>query len=335
MNSGAEMSMLDATRVSDLSFCDLYLGYPTLEARLRETPGSAVSPLPADAALQKDLARLAAQCDEAARNELTQIAFAVRYDDVTYRGLSVPTAGGKVFLLRRLEGAVGSLSSLGVPQAYARRMMTRHLSGLFIVCGESRSGRTMTACAMLKERLLAYGGLAVTGEDPIELPLQGEHGEGFCFQTTVPHAPAGFSDAFNRLLRAGARIIMVDEINTPEAAAAVLQASVGGTLLIVTMRAEDIIQCLLKLHTLASEKLLPENARALLAEGLAGVLYQQMSAPVKNKMKLEAELLFLDDAFVPRTMLRKGEYEHLSSIMQQQMAAMIAENAAASRLVDS
>lgn len=294
-----------------------------------------MEPVPADAALREDLGRLAALCDDAVRDMPSHAAFRVIHDSVSYRGVVVPSASGKVFLLRRLESSIATLAELGMPQAYVRRMLKRYLSGLLIVCGETCSGRTTTACALVRERLLAHGGLALTGEDPVELPLEGVHGNGICFQTTVPRDPLRFGDAFARLLRPGAATILIDEIGTPEAAAAVLQASVGGPLLIVTMQAENIVQCLVKLHALASEKLLPENARALLAAGLTGVLHQEMTMVLKSKLKMETEFLFLTDEPVPRTLLRKGEYEHLESMLRQQRAAMIAESAAVGRFARS
>lgn len=325
------MEIVRAGRVRDLELCDLYLNHPNLEARYCRAPGAALCPVPMDTEMQEDLGRLAILCEAAAQDVSAHAAFKVCHDEVNYRGVAVLTGSGKVFLLRRLESTIGMLAELGMPQAYVRRMLTRYMSGLFIICGEARAGRTTTACAMLKERLLAHGGLALTGEDPIELPLEGTHGSGICYQTTVPRDPSRFGDAFNRLLRASAGSILIDEINTPEAAAAVLQASVGGPLLIVTMQAEDIIQCLVRLHALASERLAPENARALLAAGLTGVLHQQMTMVLKSKLKMEAEFLILTDEPVPRTLLRKGEYEHLESILRQQRAAMITESAVVSR----
>lgn len=329
------MEIVRAVRVKDLAVCDLYLGHPSLESRYCRAPGSAMEPVPADAALREDLGRLAALCDDAARDMPPHAAFRVNYDTASYRGVVVASTGGKVFLLRRLEDSVATLAELGMPEAYVRRLLKRYLSGLIIVCGDACSGRTTTASALVRDRLLAHGGIAVTGEDPAELPLEGEHGNGVCFQTNVSRDAARFSDAFARLLRTGARTILLDEISTPEAAAAVLQLSVGGPLLIATMQAESIVQCLVKLHALASERLVPENARALLAAGLTGVLHQEMTMVFKSKIKMEAEFLFLTDEPVPRTLLRKGEYEHLESMLRQQRAAMIAENAVVGRVVRS
>jgi twitching motility protein PilT len=322
------MDIIGATRVKDLELSDLYLGLPTVESKFSTAPGSAVSAIPRHPALHEDLDRLFALCNETLAKAPGCPAFKVRHDAVTYRGVAIPTGTGTVFLLRRLADAVRSLAEIGIPPAYARRMSAKYLSGLFIVCGASRSGRTTTACAMLKERLLSYGGLGITGEDPIELPLEGSHANGVCYQTALSRDPHRFGSAFSSLLRCGADTILIDEVCTPEAAAAVLQASTGGQLVIVTMQAENVVQCLIRLHAMASEKLVPDNARALLAEGLAGVLHQQMSLVVKSKIKLESELLFPGDAPTPRTLLRKGEYEQLGAVMRQQMATIIAENTA-------
>ena len=58
----------------------------------------------------------------------------------------------------------------------------------------------MSACALVRDRLRAHGGVAVTGERPIELPLEGSHGQGICFQTSMPAEPRHFAGAFRQLL---------------------------------------------------------------------------------------------------------------------------------------
>lgn len=289
-------------------------------------PGAALEPVPENAALQEDLGRLAVLCEDAACDMPSHAAFRISHDSVNYRGVVVPSIGGKVFLLRRLENSIGTLAELGIPEAYVHRMLKRYLSGLVIVCGVPCSGRTTTASALVRDRLLVHGGLALTGEDPVELPLEGAHGNGVCFQTTAPRDPLRFGEVFDRLLRAGPSHILIDEVDTPEAAAAILQASVAGRLVIAVMRAEDIVRCLIKLHAMASAILTPENARALLATGLTAVLHQQMTMTLKSQVRLETEFLSLTDEPVPRTLLRNGEYESLETMLRQQRAALIAES---------
>ncbi|HVK95708.1 MAG TPA: ATPase, T2SS/T4P/T4SS family [Noviherbaspirillum sp.] len=324
--------MMTATKVKELEFSDLYLGHPGLADRFSDVPGSGVNPLPAGPALRDDLTQLTNLCAEERKRSPNVGDFKVSYDEVNYRVSVMPSQGGNVFVLRKIADTISSMAELGIPQAYIRRAMTRDLSGLFVVSGAIKSGKTMTACAMLKDRLTAYGGVAVTGEDPIELPLEGGHGQGVCFQTTAPRNPSQFIDAFRNLVRWGARIILIDEIRDQDVAAEVLQASINGHLIITTMLAENVVQTITKLHALANDKLAPGSARSLLADGLVGVLHQQLVRGPKHSAKLETEFLFLKDAPVTKTVLRKGEYELLATDIRQQMAAMITENAAAQRL---
>jgi twitching motility protein PilT len=324
--------MLDITKVKQLSFSDLYLGHPTLGDLFSDVPGAAVNPLPANTLLQDDLAALNMACREAQKGVPPMTDFKVSYDGVAYRASVMTTLSGEVFVLRKIADTIPSLAELGIPQAYIRHLMVRDLSGLFIISGAIKSGKTMSACSMVKERLAAYGGVAVTAEDPIELPLEGCHNEGICYQTPVTRDNGGFAETFRHLVRWGARIILIGEIRDQEVAAEVLQASVNGHLIISTVHAENVIQTITKLHALANERLAPGGAQALIADGLVGVLHQRLGRGPKKK--LETEMLFLKNAATAKTALRNGKYELLSSEIRQQMASMIADNATAQRYTE-
>lgn len=324
--------MTEAHKVSQLDFSDLYLGHPGLADRFSDVPGANANPLPAGPALRNDLDQLIAVCREALKAAPSAREFKVRYDGVTYRASVMQTLAGEVFVLRKMAGSIHSLTELGIPQAYIRHLMTRDLSGLLVISGAIKSGKTMTACATIKDRLTAYGGVAITVEDPIEIPLEGSYGQGVCFQTTVPRDRNGFTDAFRHLTRWGARIILIDEIRDQETAAEVLQASISGHLIITTMLAENVIQTITKLHAMANYKLAPGSAQSLMADGLVGVLHQKIARG--NVPKLETEFLFLKEASVLKTVLRSGKYEMLASDIKHQMASMITENAAARRRME-
>jgi twitching motility protein PilT len=237
-----------------------------------------------------------------------------------------------VFVVRRIPGTVHTLAELGIPQAYIRRMMQRGLSGLFIVSGSIKSGKSMTAAAMLKERLSAHGGVAVTGENPIELPLQGVHGHGLCFQTVLPCEAGQLAQSMRNIMRWRANTILISEIRDEESATELLKASFNGYLVITTMLAEDVVQTVTRLNALLSERRGPGNARALLADGLLGVLHQQMVHSARLAPRLETEFLFLKDCPASRAVLRKGDYELLTGEIRRQMAGMIGEHATARRL---
>lgn len=321
--------MDDISKVRQLAFSDLYLGHPQLGDLFSDVPGATVNPLPANAPLREDLAQLKAACRESIKNSPQVSEFKIRYDGAAYRVSVMHTLGGEVFVLRKIADTILSLAEIGIPQAYIRHLMAQDLSGLFIVSGAIKTGKTMTACAMVKERLAAYGGVAVTAEEPIELPLEGNYGNGVCYQTQVNHKNGGFVEAFRHVVRWGAKMIFIGEIRDPDVAVEVLQASVNGHLVISTMNAENVIQTITKLHSFANEKLAPGNAQAMLADGLAGVLHQKVGR--ESKKKLETEFLYLRDAPLVRTTIRNGKYEMLGSDIRQQMASMIAVNATAQR----
>src|SRR4051812_13968156 len=185
--------MTPASKIRELDFSDLYLGHPRLGDRFSDVPGAEANPLQAAASLRADLDQLGAACREVLRTSPSATDFTVRYDDTSYRVSVMRTAAGTAFVLRKIAGSVHSLMELGVPQAYIPSLMTRDLSGLLIVSGGIKAGKTTTACALVKDRLTAYGGVAITSEDPIELPLEGSYGKGICFQTNAPHDKREFA----------------------------------------------------------------------------------------------------------------------------------------------
>ncbi|MFC7518873.1 ATPase, T2SS/T4P/T4SS family [Herbaspirillum sp. GCM10030257] len=324
------MNAIPATKVKQLDFSDLYLGHPSVQDRFSDVPGANANPLPAGPELRSDLDQLLALCRNEIQAASTGSEFKVCHDNITYRVTVVQALGGTVFVLRKMANVIQSLAELGIPQVYVRHLMSKQLSGLLLVSGTGKSGKTMTASAIVKERLAAYGGIAVTGEDPIELPLEGAHGDGVCFQTVTPRDRREFSERFRGLTRLGARMILVDEIRDQETAAEVLQASVNGSLIISTVMADNTIQAITKLHMLANPRMAAGSAQALLADGLAGVLHQQIVRGPRPK--LEAELFTLKDAPVARTILRNGKYDMLASEIKQQIASMISEGGVVQRI---
>ena len=322
-------AMTDVTTVKQLDFSDLYLGHPRLADRFSDVPGADANPLPAGPALRADLDQLIALCKQALEKHPSATEFKTQHDDVAYRVSVMNTIGGEVFVLRKIARVIQTLAELGVPQAYIRHLMVKNLTGLFIVSGAIKSGKTTTACAIIKQRLAAFAGVAVTIESPVELPLEGNHGNGVCYQTGVSREAHSAVEAFRHAMRWGARIILIDEIRDHEMAAEALQASINGHLVVTTMLAAGVVQTINKLHTLANENLAPGNAKSMLADGLAGVLHQQLIAGPKQK--LETEFLFFKDEDVARTVLRNGNYALLGSDIKRQMASLITGNATAQR----
>lgn len=321
--------MLDATKVRELSFSDVYLGHPVLGDLFANVPGAPLNPLPANGAMRSDLALLKTACIQAGVSA-RGADFKVTHDGMAYRASVMHTFSGEVYVLRKMEDTVWSLADTGIPQVYFPRLMDPGLSGLFVVAGAAKSGKTTTACALVKARLKAYAGIAVTAENPIELPLEGSHGDGVCYQTHAAPERGGYVEAFRRCLRTGAKLIFIGEIQDREVAIEALQASLNGHLIIATMQATSVVRTIAQLQMLASERLDPSAAQSMLADGLAGVLHLKISTC--GRRKLETEFLFLKDALPAQSAIRQGRYEMLASEIRQQVATMIIESGAMPRV---
>ncbi|MCH8621972.1 ATPase, T2SS/T4P/T4SS family [Undibacterium sp. TS12] len=314
--------MRDIAAVRELEFSDLYVGHPVLPDRLTGVPGADSSPLVASPVLQEDIDRLVMACQASFSAAHGQQRFKLEYDGVSYLAAAMATQDGHVFLLRKITAHISLLSELGIPQAYIRCLLTRNMSGLFLVSGKARSGKTTSACAMLKERLVAFGGIAISVEEVAELPLGGHHGSGVCYQMVAARSGTSPTEMFRQAMRWGAKMIFVDEINDSAMAAEVLQASVNGSLIVSTMQASSIVRTINKLQSLANEKLAPASVQALMADGLCGILCQTLGLP--QHTKLGTELFLSNECNVIRNMLRNGDYELLGSEIQRQMSSIIA-----------
>lgn len=321
---------MELNKIRQLDFSDLYLGHPLLGDRFTDSRGSAVSPVPMNRGLSEDLRQLKEICQMARRAAPRRPIFKIEYDGVAYRVSVVDAVHAEVFVLRKICGTLRSLAELGIPPVYARHMMRRDLTGLLVISGGVKAGKTMTASALIRERLIAYGGVAVTAENPIELPLEGGHGEGICYQTMPSRSGGDTSDALRSMLRWGAKIIFIDSLEDCRLTAEVLLATVKQHLLIATMNADNVTRTIAKLHALGTESLDHQTVQRLLASGLAGVLHQRLTTG--EYQKLETEFFMLRDAANAQELIGQGRYRDLPAEIRQQMRAMINENAVAERI---
>lgn len=310
------------TSIKQLPFADLYLGHPSLDDRYCALPGARVMPLPADAALRQDSAHLLGACRATLRTMPGATEFRQEHDGMQYRVAMMKTPHGEMFVLRKLAGHIGTLAELGIPPAYVRQLLERGMRGLFIVSGQAKTGKTTTACTLVRERLLAFGGVAVTAEVPPELPLEGAHGEGICYQTITGRDTRSFIESLRDASRWGAQMILIQELVEPEVAAEVLRASGNGALVITTMRAGDVVRTVSDLHLMADAHLGPDAARSLLADGLTGVLHQRLQQHGAVR-QLETEFLQLHGATEVRRLLRDGRFEQLRHAMHQQVGSLL------------
>ena len=186
--------------------------------------------------------------------------------------------------------------------------------GLVILCGSNGSGKSTTCAGLLKERLIRFGGYCITVEDPIEIPLEGQHGDGRCVQLEVD-AKLGFAPKIREIMRAyptGQNLSMlIGEIRDPDTASQALRSAIDGRLVVTTIHADNIQSALKRLLVLASDILTEDGAKDLLSNSFRIGRHQSLKT---GKLKSE----FLMGTKETQLLIRRGEIDKISSELELQ-----------------
>jgi type II secretory ATPase GspE/PulE/Tfp pilus assembly ATPase PilB-like protein len=198
--------------------------------------------------------------------------------DTEVRVATTPTHFGEKAVLRlvRPQRRLLELDELGFsPEEIGRlQRIVDQPQGLVLATGPAGSGKTTTLFAAMswlyarhRQRLEPAPGAAlnvVTLEDPIECIVPE-------FTQTQIHPQMGltFASGLRSLLRQDPEVILVGEIRDPETAAAAVQCSLTGHLVLSTLHARDSLGVIPRLLEMGVEAY-------LLSASLAGVLYQRL-----------------------------------------------------------
>lgn len=220
----------------------------------------------------------------------------VSYEGVAFRAHFMPTAMGDMYIFRKMPATILSMKELGLPSIIASHLVSPRLlkGGLIIVSGLPGNGKSTTLASIIVERLKKFAGICITVEDPIEMPLQGQHGPGLCLQRGVLGEEA-FSHAIRDALRGypakTAAMMMIGEVRDAETAALALRSSVDGRLVMITMHAGNIIQSIQRLCSMASKTISLEEVRELLASSFRIALHQNLVQAPNGKNQLKVSVL--------------------------------------------
>lgn len=305
------------TTLKEIDFADIYLGE---NGAWLSGGGIQLDPVPAPPAVKAELDELRKKCvhfgAESGKGE-----FAIRNNGVTFRASVMKTMSETVYVLRRFPSTVPSLDELGLHPRHMTRLMTHPMSGLVVVAGAFGQGKTTTASGMIVSRLRTYGGVCVTIEDPPEMPMEGRHEEGVCYQTWAAHG--GFAEALRNAARWAPSIIFVGEVRDPETATEALRASINGRLVICTVHADNVISAVERLFSLAIGTAgNAEDVSSLMSKGLACVIHQSLEG---NPKRPKIEMLYLrsDDAAGAKNLIKGRRFEQLGSEITLQSNRML------------
>jgi twitching motility protein PilT len=250
--------------------------------------------------------------------------FHVDHDGVRYRIAVINDLEGLWYAVRKSKTVIPPIGTLGFP-----RPIVTHLAklasrkGLIILAGATGQGKTTTAYSILNAYLHSFGNIAVTIEDPPEMMLSGPRGKfGHCFQLKLGEGET-FGDALERAMRYTPKYILLGEIRRAHDASQALRAAISGHLVLTTIHAGNVIEAINSLLTLTARA--DDNigfAREQLANGLAGVIHQQLltqrGSNGTSRKVLKTEMLFVGDDPGIRSMIREGDTSQLGTFIEQQ-----------------
>ena len=249
---------------------------------------------------------------------------------VLFRGHSIQSIEGKVYILRRLPSNIPSIEKIGMPPPIIELLTDKNLNrgGLIIIAGETGQGKSTTAAATIAHRLSHFGSFCLTIENPVELPLQGFYGEdneGVCFQTEVDDD--GILDAIKSSLRCypsvSNSILFLGEIRDGMMASEVLKVAANGHLVITTMHGSNLITSLKRFISLAAGYMPGNNAEAEVKSIFSSVfrllIHQRMETLHNGKKRLMPEILFSSHSASPiANRLKSNNLDALATEIQSQ-----------------
>jgi twitching motility protein PilT len=310
------MPLKETLRATQLS--DIYIG--SKSAWLGGVPGT-FDPALSPPEFESEIEQLRKLCEDA-RKDRQSCDFSFACEGIKYRGTVFQSLQETVFVLRRFPEMVPGLESLNLPAQMVSRLVAPSLSGLLVISGEYANGKTTTASAILKSRLVTLGGVAMTIENPPEMPLEGRHGEGVCFQTWAEKGE--FATSCRMATRCNPSMLFIGEIRDSETAMEAMRTALNGRLVICTTHADGVKTTLERLYALGTSISNSEDVANNLSSGLLGVIHQKLIRH-GDVRRLMVESLWVpgsDQASI-RSMIKSRSWEQIGTTIQRQKAEML------------
>lgn len=270
--------------------------------------------------------QLLEQCKERTADGYDE--FVVRVHDRSYRGHLITTIEGQFFALRRMPTSVPSIETLGLHKGLREVLLSPGLNkgGLVMICGETGQGKSTTCASVVMDRMLKLGAFTLTIEDPPEMPLHGQHGDGRCLQTEVKSG--SFAEAMRGAMRCyptvNGSILYLGETRDAESAAEVLRIAMNGNLVFTTLHADSVPNGIRRLLSLAQVRMGEEEAYNIMSSvfrvGMHQTLEPTRPTPTNPATKkLVVEFLISDSGKTPvANKIRKKDLLSLGTDIQQQ-----------------
>lgn len=294
------------THAERVGATDLWLATGRATVLRRHGMSLPVTPAPDhDAALAELLEDIAGD----RLGDADQVTFATDTARGRVRVQVVRHADGLAATVHRLPTEPPALDVLALPGT-ATALLTQ-ASGLVLVAGPRGSGRTSTAAALMRHRVAARHGHALTLESPIEFVFAPEVGP-ITSREIGTHTP-GLREALQEVARLDVDTLLVAASDDADVLTRLLMCAESGALVILTVAANDTVSALERLLR-AWPRHAQESVRARLAAQLRFALALRL-VPGLDGTSMHPACEVLINHVDASHALRQGAWPNLANLL--------------------
>jgi len=226
-------------------------------------------------------------------------------DEARFRVNIFRQQGNFSIVLRKLEGHVPTVQSLGLPPIFHE--IAKEKTGLVLVTGATGSGKTTSLAALLNEINETQAVHVITLEDPIEFVHP--KAKATFNQRELGHDFNNYPNGLRAALREAPKVILVGEMRDRATVEVALMAAETGHLVLSTLHTVDAgqsINRILGLFSLGEE----QQLRIRLADSLRYIVSQRLAPKNGGGRQLLCEIM--GHNLRTRETVALGEGEHRS-----------------------
>jgi twitching motility protein PilT len=217
---------------------------------------------------------------------------------------------GLAAVFRVIPTKIPTLSDLRCPEVL-RRLAERR-AGLVLVTGPTGSGKSTTLAAMIHHINTTFPRHILTIEDPVEFVHEPQ-------RSHVTHREVGaHAESFQAAIRSAGRedadVILVGELRDNETMRLALQLASFGVLVFATVHTNSAGATIDRICNSFPAEEQPQ-VRGMLAEGLAGIVAQQLLRTADGRGRCAAQEILVGSPAVSQ-IIREAKTFQLASVMQ-------------------
>ncbi|HEY2512988.1 MAG TPA: type IV pilus twitching motility protein PilT [Polyangiaceae bacterium] len=243
--------------------------------------------------------------------ETLDLDFAYAYaDKARFRANYFYKQTGLGAVFRTIPTKVLTLQELGTPDS-VRKMADRR-SGLCLVTGPTGSGKSTTLAGMINHINETRACHILTIEDPVEFVHKPKRSQ-VTHREVGPHV-SNFATAIRSAGREDPNVILIGELRTNETMKLALQLASFGILVFATVHTNSAPATIDRIINAFPADEQPQ-VRGMLAEGLAGIVAQQLLKTADGKGRVAALEILVGNSAIA-ALIREGKSFQIPSIMQ-------------------